>query len=107
MVSNLVLHTIDCKMTALQRSVMAFRRVAGSSQRRGFASHHEPQVTWSEYRSGKKSLTEWVDGNRAQVAFGFFVFYSSLAAWTLRPKKKATEPEANKTEREVATPPSA
>lgn len=59
--------------------------------RRGLATH-EPEVSWAEYRSGKKTLNEWVDANRHIVAGSFFVFYVSIAAWNLRPgkKKKAT-----------------
>lgn len=74
-------------MAALQRSTLAFRRVLGTAPRRGMAADHGPTVTWAEYRSGQKSLTDWVDGNREKVSFGFFVFYCSLAAWALRPKK--------------------
>lgn len=74
-------------MAALQRSTLAFRRVLATAQRRGLAADHGPTVTWAEYRSGEKSLTQWVDGNREKVSLGFFVFYCSLAAWALRPKK--------------------
>lgn len=82
------------KMSALQRSKAAFSRVMGTSQRRGFAASHGPQATWAEYRSGSKTLTEWVDGNRAQISFGFFVFYCSIAAWNLRPRAKGVETTA-------------
>lgn len=81
-------------MAALQRSRLAFRSLLNQSgQRRGLAAHHEPEVTWSQYRSGEKSLSDWVDGNRARVAFGFFIFYSSLAAWNLRPRSKKASPK--------------
>lgn len=89
-------------MSALQRSRLLFQRLANGNaattrtvQRRGMASHEDTPVTWAEYRSGSKTLSEWVDGNRANVAFGFFCFYASLAAWSLRPKKgkkKAADP---------------
>lgn len=74
-------------MAALQRSTMAFRRVLGTTQRRGLAADHGPAVTWAEYRSGQKTLSEWVDGNRAKVSFGFFLFYCSLGVYAMRPKK--------------------
>lgn len=75
-------------MAALQRSTTALRRVAlGTAPRRGMAADHGPSVTWAEYRAGEKTLSEWVDGNRAKVSFGFFVFYCSLGAWAMRPKK--------------------
>lgn len=83
-------------MSALHKSSSVFRRVINqSTQRRALAAAHEPQVTWAEYRSGQKSLAEWVDANRARVAFGFFVFYAGLGAWNLRPKgkKKPAEPK--------------
>lgn len=79
-------------MSALVRSRAALRRVMGPTPQRNLAAGHQPQVTWADYRSGQKTLAEWVDGNRHYVAFGFFCFYSSLAAWNLRPKKK---PAAN------------
>lgn len=91
-----------CKMSALQRSSAAFSRVIGTSQRRGLATGHQPQVTWAEYRSGSKTLTEWVDGNRAQVSFGFFVFYCSIAAWNLRPRNKGPETLSTETASEDA-----
>lgn len=88
-------------MSALQRSRTAFRRAMGlpqnanrpTTQSRGLASEDTP-VSWAEYRSGQKTLAEWVDGNRAKVAFGMFVFYVSLAAWNLRPKKNKKAVEA-------------
>lgn len=89
-------------MSALQRSSLVFRRLTTQSvQRRGMAAQPETPVTWAEYRSGKKTLAEWVDGNRAQVAFGFFVFYCSLAAYQLRPKKGK---KAAKTEEAAPAP---
>jgi hypothetical protein len=60
----------------------------GAAPRRGLAAHaNEPEVLWSDYRSGKVSLAEWVDGNRHVVAGGFFLFYCALAANAFRPKK--------------------
>jgi hypothetical protein len=60
----------------------------GAVPRRGLAAHaNEPEVLWSDYRSGKVSLAEWVDGNRHIVAGGFFLFYCALAANAFRPKK--------------------
>lgn len=62
--------------------------------RRGMATH-EPQVSWSEYRSGEKTLAQWVEANRHIVAGSMFAFYVSLAVWKLGPKKApAAEPEA-------------
>lgn len=55
--------------------------------RRGLASHAEEVVTWSEYRSGKVTLQQWVDGNRHIVAGGLLSFYGLLAVYFMRPKK--------------------
>lgn len=92
-------------MAAFRTSQSIFRRLSNRlTQRREMASNHEPDVTWSQYRSGDKTLSEWVDSNRARVAFGFFVFYSSLAAWNLRPRSK---PSKSIQHEKVETEPSA
>lgn len=79
----------------MRRLLGAPRLRINTPSRRGLATH-EPQVTWAEYRSGKKTLNEWVDANRHIVAGSFFAFYVSIAAWNLRPgkKRKKTETEA-------------
>lgn len=57
------------------------------------ATAHEPEVSWSDYRAGKATLNEWVNGNRHIVAGGMFAFYVSLGLYFgLRPKKKSEEP---------------
>lgn len=87
-------------MQALSGARAAIRRsaqlrptsnVVGNAQRRGLAT--EPEVAWADYRSGKVSLQEWVDGNRHKVAGSFFFFYLGLAAYQLRPKKKPAADE--------------
>lgn len=86
-------------MSALTGARAAMRRAARLPRAGGAApprramsgAHEEPQVAWADYRSGDKTFAEWVDANRHVVAGGFFVFYSSLAAYALRPKKGAKE----------------
>lgn len=75
--------------TALRRAAQSPRMTNGGAfakpQRRGLAD--EAEVPWADYRAGKVSLQEWVDGNRHKVAGGFFAFYVGLIGWNLRPKK--------------------
>ncbi len=82
-------------MQALSSARAAVRRTAqlrstshvgNNVQRRGLAT--EPEVAWADYRAGKVSLQEWVDGNRHKVAASFFFFYIGLGAYQMRPKKK-------------------
>lgn len=77
----------NASRATVRRFLGAPRLPTNTPPRRNLATN-EPQVTWAEYRSGKKTLTEWVDANRHVVAGGFFVFYVSLIAWNLRPGKK-------------------
>lgn len=101
-------------MTLAQVSRLTMRRALGAPRplqsvpRRGLATH-EPQVSWSEYRSGQKTFAEWVDANRHIVAGSMFAFYVSLAAWSLRPgkgkKKKAAAAEAAEKEAAAAAAP--
>lgn len=83
------------RMTGLRASTNASRKTTMTSQVRGVATD-EATVKWSQYRSGDKTLQEWIEGNREYVAFGFFAFYMSLLAYQLRPgkKKKTTEGDA-------------
>lgn len=55
-------------------------------------------MSWSQYRSGEKTLAEWVDANRHIVAGSMFAFYVGLAAWNLRPGKKKAAPAATPTD---------
>lgn len=75
--------------TAMQRLTRGSRTSTGVS-RRGLATH-EPEVSWGEYRSGKKTFAEWVDANRHIVAGGFFAFYVSLAVYKFRPGPKGKD----------------
>eukprot|EP00180_Rhodochaete_pulchella_P000554 Plantae.Rhodophyta-Rhodochaete_pulchella.ctg13987.p4 GENE.Plantae.Rhodophyta-Rhodochaete_pulchella.ctg13987~~Plantae.Rhodophyta-Rhodochaete_pulchella.ctg13987.p4 ORF type:complete len:110 (-),score=13.36 Plantae.Rhodophyta-Rhodochaete_pulchella.ctg13987:746-1075(-) len=44
---------------------------SGVAGRRGMAT--EESVSWGEYRSGKKSLQQWIDANRPIVVVGTLV----------------------------------
>lgn len=78
--------------TALRRAAQA-PSTRSAAQRRGLATE-EAEVLWADYRTGKVSLQEWVDGNRHKVAAGFIVFYAGIGVWNMRPKKKAAETPA-------------
>lgn len=87
----------------MRRAMGAPRRLP-SAPRRGLATH-EPEVSWSEYRSGQKTFAQWVDANRHIVAGSMFAFYVSLAAWSLRPGKKKKKPAAAEEAAEPAAEP--
>ena len=76
---------------ALRRAIHAPQTSSSSGivQRRGLAT--EAEVPWSDYRAGKVTLQEWVDGNRHKVGAAFVAFYVALGAWNLRPKKKTAD----------------
>lgn len=63
--------------------------------RRAMSSDEAP-VPWGDYRAGKISLQQWVEGNRHYVALGTLTLYISLGVLATRPKKKASEPESDK-----------
>lgn len=84
-------------MQALTGARAAIRRSAQVTvPRRRFAA--EPEIPFADYRTGKVTLTEWVDANRHKVAGSFFAFYVVLIGYKLRPKKKAAEPAADPSE---------
>ena len=71
--------------TLLHRSTQPFLQ---SIPRRTLATH-EPEIAWSDYRSGKVTFQQWVDGNRYIVAGSMFAFYVGLGVYLgLRPKKE-------------------
>lgn len=94
-------------MTLLQASRTVMRRAmprpsapGQAVPRRGMATH-EPEVSWAEYRSGEKTLAQWVEANRHVVAGSMFFFYVGLAIYKLRPGRGSkSAPEA-----EGAAPP--
>lgn len=88
----------------MMRRGMGAQRRLPFAPRRGLATH-EPEVSWGEYRSGKKTFAEWVDANRHVVAGSMFAFYVGLAAWNLRPGKKKKKAAAAEEAGEPAAEP--
>lgn len=83
--------TSPAARSAARSAAPSASRALRRQQLRAFASD-VPPVSWAQYRSGDKTLAEWVDANRHIVAGGMFAFYVGLAAWNLRPGKKSKAP---------------
>mmetsp|Transcript_5743 Transcript_5743/g.11406 ORF Transcript_5743/g.11406 Transcript_5743/m.11406 type:complete len:94 (-) Transcript_5743:184-465(-) len=81
-------------MALLRSMSQGFRRASlPYGGRRGMASdaHHDPPVSWSEYRSGKKTLSEWIDANRPIVVVGTLAGYVALIKLFGGGKKKKND----------------
>jgi len=96
-IKPLAMQALTGARAALTGARAAIRRSAQVTvPRRRFAA--EPEIPFADYRTGKVTLTEWVDANRHKVAGSFFAFYVVLIGYKLRPKKKAAEPAADPSE---------
>ena len=90
------MQALNTARTAIRRAAVGQTQPARAAPRRGLAT--EPEVSWAEYRSGKVTLSEWVDANRHIVALGLLSSYGILAGLKVRSgrkKKKDSAPEAS------------
>lgn len=62
---------------------------------RSMASHAEPQVSWSQYRSGSATFQEWVEANRHIVSLVCLGTFGGLIGLSMRGgKEDKAEPVA-------------
>jgi len=63
-------------------------RPAAPAGTRSMASHAEPEVSWSQYRSGSATFQEWVEANRHIVSLVTLGTFGALIGVSMRGGKK-------------------